>query len=229
MDATPKAPTTALPPPPPLTSRFVRLILGFGVSVAVGLAPFLGKLKIPGFDALLTVFPEELHYSLIPLSSFLMGLVAAGVQFLHGERLRHSHLRLAFVLAFVSVCGGFVWFLTVYDEQVVRIEIPATGTGRTFIISSEGRQKDCTCPRSWSDERCIRETFNPDRITQCWDLRKSRKLLRGSYLLLTGGFGAVIGLLLLQQGVRQTEEQKPRQTIVEEKSRQENSKQAGEL
>lgn len=217
-----------VPPPPPLASRFVRLVLGFGVSVAVGLAPFLGKLSIPGFDALLTVFPEELHYSLIPLSSFLMGLVAAGVQFLHGERLRDTHLRFAFLFAYAAVFAGFVWLLLVYDERTERIKIPAAQTARTFVIAPEGRLPKCPCPSHWEDDQCIGETLKAERVSQCWGskaLRRSRKVLRGGYMLLTGGFGAVIGLLLLQVGVRQAEAAAQRDNAEKPKQKQGKKKQ----
>ncbi|HKV11778.1 MAG TPA: hypothetical protein VJ725_26765 [Thermoanaerobaculia bacterium] len=179
------------------------MVLGFGVGIGVGLAPFLGKLPVPGFDALLTVFPESLRPSLIPLSAFLMGLVATGVQFLYGERPRRTYLQAGFIVAFTAVLVGFFWLLMGYDELVVRIDIPAERTARTFVIAPERRpQPTCPCPEAWSDEECIRETLDPGRIERCWGspaLRRSRKVLRTSYLLLTGGFGATIGLLLLQE------------------------------
>lgn len=189
-------------PPTPLARRFVKLVLGFGVGIAVGLAPFLGKLQIPGFDALLTLYPNDLRPSLIPLAAFLMGFIAVGVQFLHGERLRRAYLRVAFLVAFAVVFVGFVWLLAIYDERVLRITVPATGESYTFVIAPERRRAACPCDADWSDKECISEKTDPARVEKCWDgraLRRSRKVLRGGYLLLTGGFGAVIGLLLLQE------------------------------
>ncbi len=210
MDAPGEADPDVPRPPTPLARRWVRLVLGFGVGIGVGLAPFLGKLSVPGFDALLTVFPEELRPTLIPLSAFLMGLVAVGVQFLHGERLRRRHLRLAFLAAFVAVLAGFVWLVAVYDDVAVRIEIPATAAVRTFLIAPQRLAPPvCPCPQWWADEECIRETLDPRRIERCWgsrSLRRSRKTLRSGYLVLTSGFGALIGLLLLQE----PQETKPR-------------------
>src|SRR4029078_10484604 len=165
------------------------MVLGFGVGVGVGLAPFLGKLPIPGFDALLTIFPDSLQPSVIPRSAFLMGMVAVGVQCLYGERLRSTHLRWGFLVAFAVVLAGFVWMLWVYDDLAVRIDIPATGKARTFVVAPVRRPYPaCPCPDVWSDEECVRENFDPGRIERCWGsgaLRHSRKVLRGGALLLS--------------------------------------------
>src|SRR4051812_25046827 len=75
-------------PPTPLAKRFVRSVLGFGVGVGLGLAPFLGKLGVPGFSALLSLFPEALSAFLIPVSAFLMGMLAAVTQFYSGLALK---------------------------------------------------------------------------------------------------------------------------------------------
>lgn len=189
-------------PPTPLARRLVKLLLGFGVGVGIGMAPFLGTLRIPLFDALLTLYPNDLRPSLIPLAAFLMGFIAVGVQFLHGERLRRAYLRVAFLVAFALVFAGFVWLLAIYDDRVLRITVPATGESYTFVIAPERRRAACPCDVDWSDKECLSESTDPARVEKCWDsraLRRSRKVLRGGYLLLTGGFGAVIGLLLLQE------------------------------
>ena len=62
------------PGPTPIARRYVSYVVGFGVALGIGLAPFLGK--VAGVDALLNLFPRSLHGSLIPLSAFLMGFIA---------------------------------------------------------------------------------------------------------------------------------------------------------
>src|SRR3954462_36217 len=60
---------------------FVRKVVGFGVGVGIGCAPLLGKLHVPGFEAMLTLFPAGLQATLIPFSGFVMGCVSVVVQF----------------------------------------------------------------------------------------------------------------------------------------------------
>lgn len=64
---TPEAPAEAhVPPPPPLARQLVHYILGFGVSVAVGLAPYLGRVNVPLFDSLLKLIPTSIHDTVFP-------------------------------------------------------------------------------------------------------------------------------------------------------------------
>jgi hypothetical protein len=198
-----RAESDAPQPPTPLAKRFVRYLMGFGVGVTAGVAPFLGLLEVPGFEALLQLFPESLRPSLIPLSAFLMGLVAVGVQFLHHETASRASLRRWFLVAFAAVAAGFVWLAVVYDTLVIRIDIPAADTVFTEVIAPRRLPPPaCPCATGVSDEECIREYLHPSRIENCWGnraLRRSKAMLRGAYLLLTGGFGALIGLLLLRE------------------------------
>ena len=112
-------------------------------------------------------------------------------------------------MPFPSFSARFVWLLGVYDERTVRVEIPAVETARTFVIGPKRKPPpDCPCELHWADEECIGQTLDPALMGRCWDrldLIRGRRTLRNSYMLLTGGFGAVIGLLLLMEGVRQAE------------------------
>src|SRR5262245_2174854 len=64
--------------PHKISRRFVRLASLFGVGVAIGLSPLLGTAAVPGFKSLLSLFPIGMADTLIPTSSFLMGLAALG-------------------------------------------------------------------------------------------------------------------------------------------------------
>jgi len=190
-------------PPTGLAKRFVRYLVGFTVGVAVGVAPFLGTLHVPGFTALLELYPNDLRRSLIPLSAFLMGLVAVVVQFASSERLSRSWLRRSFLIAVTVVTVAFVLLVLTYDSHVITLDVPAAARSVTLVIAPNRLSPPtCPCPTAQSDEACLSEYLAPERIPQCWGrsaVRQSKLLLRGGYLALTGGFGALIGLLLLQQ------------------------------
>lgn len=197
-------------PPTPLARRYVRYVLGFTVGVAVGLAPFLGALDVPLFAPLLSMFPDKLRPFALPLSSFVMGLMAVGVQFAAGEEVSRRWLRRTFLRTFVAILVGVVVVAVLYTA-VVRT-VPAArveGEGNVYIplvvgfVRPDPPPGACLCEPRLSDIECIvRVGF--DNVDACWgrQVMWSRLLLVLSYLFLTGGFGALIGLLLLQEGSR---------------------------
>lgn len=190
--------------PTPLANRFVRCIVGFGVAVAVGSAPFLGNYKVPYFPALLELYPESMRESLIAPAAFLMGLVALVTQFASGERLRRGRISRWFLLALGVVLGGFVSLVMMYDDRVLSVPIESLGVTRKEVIAPE-RLSTCPCS-GMSDVECVRETFDPSRIPRCWgdrEVKHSKRLLRIGYLTMIAGFGALIGLLVLQEGLRE--------------------------
>src|SRR5882724_5196164 len=77
---------SAQSPPTRTAKKFVRYMVGFGVSVAVGLAPYLGTLHVPLFSSLLDLIPEPIRGTVIPLSAALMGVVAVIVEWYGWER-----------------------------------------------------------------------------------------------------------------------------------------------
>ena len=205
--------------PTPIVRRYVRYVVGFGVAVGIGLAPFLGK--IPGADALLTLLPFSLQDSLIPLSAFLMGLIAVAIQFYSGETLRHAALRRRFGVTWLLLLAGF--FLLFCFHFLFVVPIPYTynegrKTARVIIGSSRIRGESCKCVPSDGDKECIRKlTLNPATIETCWDAGEIQfrgLLLSLSYLMVTGGFGALIGLLLLTEQARQQQKRRPRKATV---------------
>jgi hypothetical protein len=99
------------PPPPPSTQRWLTYMIAFGVSVAVGLAPLLGLLKIPLFTSLLSLIPDSLRGSLIGVTSALMALIAIGVQWYSEEQLTRDTRRKALS---ASLCIAFVAAISFY-------------------------------------------------------------------------------------------------------------------
>jgi len=191
-----------LGPPTPIARRFVRLVAGFGVGVAVGLAPFLGKVEAPGFQALLTLYPQSLRDPLITLSAFLMGIVAVGVLFYAGERISRADLRRRFKKGLATLGVGLAALVVLWVLFVVRV--PTPGEAFSTIVAG-ARLPTCDC-EGLTDLQCIRGLpADPEALSTCWGgpaYKAVQLAFIASYLVLTGGFGVVIGLLLLQERAR---------------------------
>jgi hypothetical protein len=194
-----------LAPPTPLAQRYVRYVVGFGVAVGVGLAPFLGK--VPGLDVLARLFPPDLKSTLIPFSAFLMGLIAVAIQYYSAESISRPVLKRRFTFSLVALVVGLFLLLTLYSFLVVQFPIEG-GSSSVPVIVATSRTPECECKTS-NDLECLMEvTISPRAVEHCWGsrpLKLSRLALSFSYLLVTGGFGALIGLLLLQEESRRTE------------------------
>jgi hypothetical protein len=213
-------------PPTPLARRFVRYALGFFVGVAIGMAPILGSVDVPGFKALLNVMPFQIASELIPLSAYLMGIIAVAVQYFAGERTPPSVLRKLFRLSLFVITVGFLLFVILRDQFTVGVR---RGGGRvTVLISSSPVAPtpeeptpcgDCKNPKS-SPASCIRRIgLEEEAIEKCWGyegLTRRSQLLKLSYLILTGGVGVLIGFLLLRDEARRQEEEARRQAEKEE-------------
>jgi hypothetical protein len=194
-----------LAPPTDLAKRYVRYVVGFGVAVGVGLAPFLGK--VPGLDVLARLFPPDLKSTLIPFSALLMGVIAVAIQFYSAESILRPVLKRRFTFSLVALVSGLFLFLTLYSLLVVQFPIEG-GSASVPVIVATSRTPECECKTS-NDLECLMEvTISPRAVEHCWGsraLKMSRLALSFSYLLVTGGFGALIGLLLLQEESRRTE------------------------
>lgn len=191
-----------------LANRYVRYVTGFGVAVGIGLAPFLGKYKVPLFEPLLNLFPPDSRSTLIPLSAFLMGLIAVAIQFYASETIERPAIRRRFTFGFAAILLAFVGLATIYTPQrVLRLRDPSTGRDEPVILGWS-RSESCPCEAE-SDEDCYYSLESPD---DCWPSASQVQLtLHLLYLTLTGGFGGLIGLLLLQEEARQQEKKKQAQ------------------
>ena len=185
----------------PLARRFVRHLVGFGVAVAVGCAPFLGTLRVPGFTALLDLFPLQLQGRFVAMSPFVMGVVALAVQFYAAERLSRKLLKRWFGRGLLLLGATFVLLLVVYALAIV--EVPYLQGERTarFVVGFD-RTDTCPCPPQWSNPQCMADKLDVVRVEQCWSpatVRSFELLLTLSYLTLIGGFAAMTGLLVLAE------------------------------
>jgi len=198
------APTRDTEAPTVLVGRFVRYVSGFMVGVGVGLAPFLGKVRVRGFTALLEIMPFQLQALLIPLSAFLMGLLAVAVQFYAGEKWKPEVLRQRFRFVFISILAGFVVLVIIYPFFVKRVRL-FTGEDVAVVVTSE-RLSTCKCPADSPDQLCIQLlSLDTDALATCWggpSLVWRELALEIPYLILTSGVGALIGLLLLQEEIK---------------------------
>lgn len=190
--------------PTPLARRFVSYVVGFGIAVGIGLSPFLGK--VPGVDALLDVFPRSLWSTLIPLSVFLMGFIAIVVQFYSGETIRRTTIRRRFKWGLGGLLAGLALLIVFHNLLVVTVPFAGGEKTAPFLIGFS-RRADCDCtPSTVSDAECVKQlSFDVTKIETCWNTGLSRPILQLSYLLLTGGFAALVGLLLLQMEARRQE------------------------
>lgn len=195
--------------PTPFARRFVSYVAGFGIAVGLGLSPFLGK--IPGVDALLDIFPQSLWSTLIPLSVFLMGFIAIVVQFYSGEAIGRATIQRRFKWGLSGLLAGLALLIVFHNLLVVSVSIKGGEKTIPFLIGFS-RTKDCGCePSTMSNAECIKHlSFDVTKIETCWNTGLSRPLLQFSYLLLTGGFAALVGLLLLQMEARKQEKARKR-------------------
>lgn len=188
-------------PPTPIAKRFVRYLVGFGVGVGLGSGPFLGTLGVPGFSALIDLFPITLQGRIVALSPFLMGLVALAVQFYDGERISRRALRRRFKVSFVLLIAGFLLFVVLYFLFVRDVTIRGGEATARYVVGWE-RVESCGCAPQLSDAECIAElSLDPARVESCWGTRSVsfwELSLTLTYLLLIGGFAALVGLVLLR-------------------------------
>ncbi|MCF1459249.1 MAG: hypothetical protein LPH21_17405, partial [Shewanella sp.] len=106
-------------PPTNLANKFVRYLVGFSVGVAIGLAPYLGKLDLPLFTPLLTLIPFTIQDTVLPLSAALMGIIAVIVEWYGQERLTRRKMKKIFGRSLVIVLVSFLILVVVHTLLVV--------------------------------------------------------------------------------------------------------------
>ena len=116
-----------------LNSRWIKLLLGFSVSVAVGLVPYLGKI-VPLFTPMLAIVPESVQPLAIPLSAAAMGIVAVLVQWGSTQKLQPQELRTWFGRTLALCVVALVALAAIETVAVVRIDVPAVGRTVSFAV-----------------------------------------------------------------------------------------------
>ncbi len=199
-------PTDRSPAPPTkLAQQFVRYFGGFALGVGLALVPAL---------PLSVLFPNDLRPVLVAISAFVLGVIALAVQFVSSERLSRRLVRRLFIVALAAVAVGLVLLVPIYLTRVVELDVPAAEQStQRFVVGSERLDPPaCPCPKGQSDKDCLKEYISAERIAQCWgkpDLVYSQLWLLSGFVVVTTGFGAMIGALLLQ-GIAIRREQRQR-------------------
>jgi hypothetical protein len=188
-------------PPTRLSRTWVRYLLGFTVGVGVGLAPYLGILKVPLFAPLLGLIPDSLQDTLIPLSASLMGVIAVVVQWYGGERLSRRWLSKTFVKTLFVTGAAFLLLTVLQTTVVVRVPILGGDDAVSFLVGFVRPVKP-PCTEEISDAECIKHiSLSTSAVESFWgdgQIRLARISLMLSYMLFTGSFGALIGLIILR-------------------------------
>ena len=195
-----------IPAPPSLSQTLVKRILGFGVWVAVGLAPFLGAYRLPPFSSLLELYPDALRSVLLPLSGFLMGVIALKVEITGIGRLTRKSLDRWLRLSEITLGVSFVLLVVLYQLLVVRVPYPpgmvAVVTG-ALTVPVHPPESACQCPPGQDAGLCIEDiSFKDVNVRTCfgpWRVKLANLALTVLYLTLTGSFAAAVGVFVLRQ------------------------------
>jgi hypothetical protein len=192
---------SSVPLPTALSKRLVRYVLGFGVGISIGLAPYLGLLRVPLFAPLLNLIPDSIQNTIIPLSAAFMGTLAVAIQWYANENIVRSSFRRLFRITMWVVVASFILLLVLHTFVVVSVPILGGQDSITFVVGFNRPQKP-PCTSEVSDSECIKRiTLDPSAVASFWGDRQVRLAsisLMFSYLAFTGSFGALIGLMLLR-------------------------------
>ena len=206
-------------PPKGQGSTFGTLLLKrtlwFGVGVAAGLAPFLGKLRVPGFNALIETYPFEMQNWLIPVSGLLMGFIALVVEYEYEGGIAKKKRDLWFKRTIVTFAVSLLLLLGLYVFAVARVEKTVTAPGeepRSVTIAAvtgspevPGGRAGCACEAGAPAEECLEKSIKPANIRRCFGATRvalATIALAIVYFTLTGSLAAGVGLLVIKQTAR---------------------------
>ncbi len=116
-----------------LSSHWIELILGFSVSVAVGLIPYLGKI-VPLFTPMLAIIPDSVQPLAIPLSAAAMGIVAVLVQWVAIQKMQVEQSNRWFRRVVICCVVALVALMAIETVAVVRVDVPAVGLTVSFAV-----------------------------------------------------------------------------------------------
>jgi ABC-type antimicrobial peptide transport system permease subunit len=192
-----------IPAAPPLATKWAKYVVGFGVSVAVGLAPYLGRLNVPLFTPLLNLIPPSVQDTAIPLSAALMGIVAVLIEWYGMSTLTLDTVQKWFSRTVLWIIAGFILLTIIQTRVVARVSMSGGKETASFLV---GLHDPLTppCERLGKAE-CIKLiTTDPAKIESHWgddNIANAKLALLFSYLAFTSGFGFLVGLLVLRQGM----------------------------
>lgn len=153
-----------LEPPPTTTAEFIsknwiQLVLGFSVSVAVGLVPYLGKF-VPSFAPMLVIIPESVQPIAIPLSSAAMGALAVLVQWRGAQQWQPDQLKTSFRRTLLLCLVALFVLAGIETIAVVRVDVPAVNRTVSFAVGPFHPDKGPCSGLSRAD--CIKHQLSLD-------------------------------------------------------------------
>lgn len=192
---------------PSIAASWVRYVVGFGVSVAVGLAPYLGRLHVPLFTPMLFLLPESVQGIAIPLSAASMGIVAVWVQWYGSQRLRPDWVGTWFVRTIIVCFVSLFLIAAIEMTAVVRVDVPSVDQVASFAV---GPLNPNTPPCvNLSRQDCIKHalSLDPAQIeshfgeTQANFTKLALVIVYTTFMTM---FGILVGLMMLGRPAKTT-------------------------
>ena len=181
-----------------LTGRWMKMLLGFSVSVSVGLAPYLGKLNVPLFTPMLSLIPASLQPVAIPLSAASMGLVAVLIQWYGFQHPGRRWLRVWFGRSIILCAVTLLAFAVIEMVAVVRIDVPAVDSVVSFAVGPYSPNKP-PCD-GLSREECIKTklTLEEAKVNSYFGenvVNMTKLVMVIVYVAFMSMFGMLVGLV----------------------------------
>jgi hypothetical protein len=195
---------TRIPAPTPAARQYIRYMLSFGISVGIGLSPLLGKLDIPGFSSILSLYPSNLADVVIPFAALLMSLPALAVQYYSMGRVSKSVLAKWFARSLVLMVLLLLTGAGCYLFLVVRVPVEGGRAFASFVVGFQQSPSSPCVAKTEPLKLCIgREvSFNPDDVEALfpdWQISLSKLILTVTYCLAMCGLGMLVGLVILRE------------------------------
>jgi len=185
----------------PFARRVVKYVVGFGVGFVVGLAPYLGAVDVPGFRALLTLFPSSIRDVMIPLSGAVMGLVIVNLQWHSQQGVPQRWLDRRFGIAWLISILLLAALVIAFLLTVVTVRLDGGKSAVSFVVGLS-RTSHCACRVEMSNAECIKNiSLDEAAIASCWgdpSIALSKFALVALYLAVTGSFVWLVGLVVIR-------------------------------
>lgn len=187
-----------IPKTPFLARRWTRMMLAFGISISLGMAPLLGYVQIPGFVSLLALFPIypfDFTKQLVAVTSLLMGLIALLVQYFQHERASRAKRNRWFLKISTALVTCLLLIFAIYLFNVEQV-----GSFNILIGWSEPQCIQCSgITRSECIERITATTADVDRCFGSSRVRGAAFVLAFLYMATLSLLGTLVGLLVLRE------------------------------
>jgi hypothetical protein len=198
--------TSDLPALPPTGRKFLIYFLAFTVTLGIGIGPFLGLIRVPGFISIGELFPLNLQRAVAAFAAFLLTLPAVGVQFFGGDRFDAGRLKAAFAIVSVAIFAGTLALYLAYTSWVVHVEVG--GKLSAAYIVGPTMLPDCLCVAAKLQiTSCIGPVLdtNPAHVEDCYpreDIVARKNGLSLLYFFAIFSLGVLIGLVVLRERMR---------------------------